>query len=121
MKPRIDYSKPVQTRAGLKAQVLYTNAAGDYPVVALLTQHGIQTATHFTVDGHCYNSGRDQSQDLVNVPAKHNIQFWIVLTPTGTSIRYLRPSTESVPYCLACKEVNVTITEGEGLGNEQST
>lgn len=114
MKPRIDYSKPVQTRAGLKAQVLYTNAAGDYPVVALLTQHGIQTATHFTVDGHCYNSGRDQSQDLVNVPVSRTVTLWIVINCHGMVESRYQPPRPSEGL-LACKEVNVTITEGEGV------
>lgn len=122
MKPRIDYSKPVQQRSGYPARLLCTDAKGEFPVVALLSscgRGGDDYAVHFTADGYCYNDGERSERDLVNVPpAPRNVRLWVYIDRYGNLSTMYNPPTNYTEL-LACKEFNLTITEGEGLGNER--
>jgi hypothetical protein len=66
-----DPNRPVQTRDGRAARVLCTDASGDYPVVALITQRdGRKTTSTHTATGHAGTDGLPRADDLVNVPAR---------------------------------------------------
>jgi hypothetical protein len=63
-----DPNRPVQTRDGREARVLCTDASGDYPIVALVTQRDGRKATGtYTATGHAGTDRAPRADDLVNV------------------------------------------------------
>lgn len=46
-----DPTKPVQTRDGRKARIICTDAASPLPIVALVTDKGVEYPTVFTKEG----------------------------------------------------------------------
>lgn len=122
MKPRIDFSKPVQTRAGLPVRLLCHDAKGNFPVVALIIRPDgkEEAAEHYTADGYRYSAGSINDRDLVNVPAVRTLHVWVSINRHGMAqCTYRSPTPDE--GCLACKEVKITITEGEGITHGQST
>lgn len=64
----LDLTKPVQTRDGRAVRILCTDAQGQFPVVALVTdQEGKEQVVMYTANGRLYLEGFDSNFDLVNV------------------------------------------------------
>jgi hypothetical protein len=75
-----DPNKPVQTRDGRKARIIATDAAGDYPIVVLVTEDGIEQAAQHRADGTWHASGR---HDLINVPERRTVEDCMGLDSDG--------------------------------------
>ena len=113
----IDYDKPVQTRDGRAVTVLTTLRADTmYPVVALVEDKDIVIYT----DLGKIHIGRDWDDDLdlVNVPEKHKVSFWVNCNSDG--ITYKHDNRERADWCaslnrIACIPVTIEFEEGEGL------
>src|SRR5215467_3030252 len=76
-----DPTKPVQTRSGLKVEILRSNVDNKkFPIVALVTIDGRQVAHTFGADGRWGVPYASNPMDLVNVPEKHvrwvNLMRW---------------------------------------------
>lgn len=72
-------SKKVVTREGKPAKILYTDARGEYPVIALVEhyQETFDIAFSFTKDGKWCTDGTNSNKDLFFAPEKH--EGWINL------------------------------------------
>lgn len=64
----LDFSKPVQTRSGLKVTILTTEARSNWPVAGLIHDQGADTLTCWTNDGLHQFGGGAHKFDLVQVP-----------------------------------------------------
>lgn len=112
MKP-LDLTKPLQTRLGEKAELVYDGISGDWPLAVVVHLNvGVKTLRTYTREGVLYNN-EDSMSNLMNVPEKRTI--WLNIyedRQTG------HPNRDHADYFagygrLAC--VEVTYTEGEGL------
>ena len=76
-------SKKVVTREGKPAKILYTDARGEYPVIALVEhyQETFDIAFSFTKDGKWCTDGTNSNKDLFFAPEKH--EGWINLYKSG--------------------------------------
>ena len=68
----IDWTKPIQTKSGRQAELIYrlTNANPDYyqPMVVLIEDDkGIQSVETFTINGEFFPDGLGCQLDLINV------------------------------------------------------
>jgi hypothetical protein len=86
MRKTVDFTKPVQTRAGYPARVICTDCKnGDGPVIALVTMPedhpsaGEERVRHFYEDGRYLGEAKEHDYDLVNVPERSS-QFCNVHT-----------------------------------------
>ncbi|API58546.1 hypothetical protein BSL82_03825 [Tardibacter chloracetimidivorans] len=72
----IDFNKPVRTRDGRKARIVATDAAGKFPVVALVTGYdGNEYPDTFLLSGSSYSGLDESSEDLVQVPEQRRRYF----------------------------------------------
>jgi hypothetical protein len=67
---KIDFTKPLQTRSGLKVRIISTNTqlnqpADEFSVVAEVEGFGYKT---YTQDGLYFTNGAESSLDLQNIP-----------------------------------------------------
>lgn len=112
MKP-LDITKPLQTRLGQKAELVYDGLTGDWPLAVVVhTNYGIEVRS-YTRNGVHYQD-EDSPANLMNVPEKRTI--WLNINENWPTIEY--SSRELADHYarsdrLAC--VEVTYTEGEGL------
>lgn len=114
----IDFTKPVQTRCGLKARIICTDrkSRGGYHVVALVAVPNEDEATlWFSTDGES-----EVGYQLVNVPVKH--KRWINIYKDTKGDPYLSTHSSSTKgeadanaglYRIACIEIE--FEEGQGL------
>ena len=67
-----DPTKPVQTRCGYPAKIIYTERGGVYPIVVLVTypSEDCPDVKTYTRDGEV-DLRRPCAMDLVNIPEKH--------------------------------------------------
>jgi hypothetical protein len=69
MKQQFDPTKPVQTRAGLRAGIYSTDNGGDYPIHGWHEDGGERHVTAWAADGlYCF--GAKGNVDLINIPVK---------------------------------------------------
>ena len=70
-------SRKVVTRDGIPAKILYTDARGEYPVIALVEhyQETLDVTFSFTKDGKWCTDGTNSNKDLFFAPEKH--EGWI--------------------------------------------
>lgn len=118
MKKSFDPTKPVKTRAGVPARVIATNAKGDQPIIALVEEQGEEIPRSFTTDGFFFPTRKESSTDLVNVPPpKKTIKVWVNIYDGGISPHQTQEIAElrATDRRLACKEITIEYTEGEGL------
>jgi hypothetical protein len=78
MKPKVDFSKPVQTRDGRPVELVTTNGRGQYHVLGYIDKN--DTFTQWTAEGKFLNE-HESYADLVNVPVKR--VGWTNITPFG--------------------------------------
>ena len=78
-----DPSRKVVTRDGIPAKILYTDARGEYPVIALVEhyQETLDVTFTFTKDGKWCADGTNSNKDLFFAPEKH--EGWINLYKSG--------------------------------------
>ena len=62
--------KPVCTRGGRKARIIYFDAKGDYPIVALIETGNGEKVVQYMIDGHCTNITSQCYDDLMMLPEK---------------------------------------------------
>ena len=62
--------KPVCTRGGRKARIIYFDAKGDYPIVALVETGNGEKVVQYMIDGHCTNIISHCCDDLMMLPEK---------------------------------------------------
>lgn len=112
MKP-LDLTKPLQTRNGEKAELVYDGISGDWPLAVVVHRHsGEITMRTYTREGIFYLD-KNSTCNLMNVPEKWTI--WLNVyegQQTGHPSRRLADRYAG-PNRIAC--VEVTYTEGEGL------
>ena len=63
----LDFSKPVQTRSGLKVTILATEARGRFSVIGMIHEPTIDSAATWTAEGAFHGDGREAPADLVQV------------------------------------------------------
>ena len=82
-------SRKVVTRDGIPAKILYTDARGEYPVIALVEhyQETLDVTFSFTKDGKWCTDGTNSNKDLFFAPKKH--EGWVNLYRTETSSQYV--------------------------------
>ena len=70
-------SRKVVTRDGIPAKILYTDARGEYPVIALVEhyQETLDVTFSFTKDGKWCTDGTNSNKDLFFASEKH--EGWI--------------------------------------------
>ena len=76
-------SRKIVTREGKPAKILYTDARGEYPVIALIEhyQETFDIAFSFTKDGKWCTDGTNSNKDLFFAPEKH--EGWINVYKSG--------------------------------------
>ena len=57
--------KPVCTRDGRKARIIYFDAKGDYPIVALIETGNCERVGQYMIDGHCTDIISQCCDDLI--------------------------------------------------------
>lgn len=124
---KFDPTKPVQTRDGRKAQILYTNRnASDYPIVAMVTRQPNQPedVNFYTADGRYYVEERTSIDDLVNIPEKWTVKFWVNVYASSNCADFLEivlhglranADEHAGASRIACLEFTREYTVGEGL------
>lgn len=125
MSKPFDPTKPVQTRDGRPARIICTDSKCNYsgvpqPIVAEVQVHNSSefTLTTHNETGHLWPDCRPSGNDLVNIPVKHTGTIWINFYPGPYG--YVFNSKKIADECagsdrIACKEVTIEFTEGEGL------
>ncbi|MFW6172675.1 MAG: hypothetical protein ACOC5T_02920 [Elusimicrobiota bacterium] len=65
---KLDLTKPVQTRDGRKAEIVYTKLKNNYkyPIIAIIQNYYIMT---YTKKGE-YSQGKTHPDDIINIPEK---------------------------------------------------
>ena len=78
-----DPSRKVVTRDGIPAKILYTDARGEYPVIALVEhyQETLDVTFSFTKDGKWCTDGTNSNKDLFFAPEKH--EGWVNVYKSG--------------------------------------
>ena len=64
----LDFTKPVQTRSGLKVTIFATDARGRFSVIGMIHEPTIDSAATWTAEGAFHGDGREAPADLVQVP-----------------------------------------------------
>ena len=62
--------KPVCTRGGRRVRIIYFDAKGDYPIVALIETGNGEKVVQYMIDGHCTNIISQCYDDLMMLPEK---------------------------------------------------
>ena len=117
---KLDTTKPVQTRGGLKAEIIRTGINdGAYSIAALITlDNGREQVLTFTDNGACNQLGLLKSFDLVNVPEKRTVKTWVNIYDDGSVYANLTKGTSDMISGVgrvACKEITIEFNVGEGL------
>lgn len=66
----LDFTKPVQTRSGLKVTILATEARGRFSVIGMIHEPTIDSAATWTAEGAFHADGRESPADLEQVPER---------------------------------------------------
>jgi hypothetical protein len=125
MSKPFDPTKPVQTRDGRPARIICTDSkckcsGVPQPIVAEVQENNgskVIITTH-NETGHLWPDCMPSGGDLVNIPVKHTGTIWINFYPGPYG--YVFNSKQFADECaggdrIACKEVTIEFTEGEGL------
>lgn len=115
----LDLTKKVKTRDGREARIVFTQARGSYPVVALITSRdGKETAYLYTEEGVFEIGTENHAADLVSVVETIDRTVWVnVYHHDGTQIHCTREAADAaaLPDRVACIPVRVICNVGEGL------
>jgi hypothetical protein len=123
--PKLDLTKPVQTRDGQPVRILCTNGPlGAYPVVGVVGN----TITSWTINGqHWAHDWSDHSLNLINVPLAplkpvvvsrwiglHAGKNFLLAAASVKTEEQAQAWAKKTPGVIALKQVN--LTEGYGIG-----
>ena len=92
--------KPVCTRDGRKARIIYFDAKGDYPIVALIETGNCERVGQYMIDGHCTDIISQCCDDLMMLPDKK--ERWINVykercyESKEEAIRHIAPGTHYI-------------------------
>ncbi len=80
-----DPTKPVQTRGGAAARIIFTDAKGLQPIVALVACHrdDEEIVYQFNQDGGYYSHEAESTLDLINVPEEEILELPVRRTTSG--------------------------------------
>lgn len=113
-----------QTRAGHPVRVLCVDAKGNQPVVALVTEDGVENVRRFNRDGCYYMDGRETPYDIVPGPVRESRWISIANIPDigFESLEDLLAvmGKDSVPFRVDLEDgkvVNVALEPAEGGGD----
>lgn len=110
----LDLTKPLQTRFGEKAELVYDGLTGDFPLVVIIhRKNKRKTLRTYTREGIAYTD-EGSLANLMNVPEKRTI--WLNINENWHTIEYSsRDLADRYARSdrIAC--VEVTYTKGEGL------
>lgn len=111
MKP-LDLTKPLQTRQGEKAELVYDGISGDYPLAVVVHLKGGETDLRTYTREGIHVLDEDSMSNLMNVPEKHT--FWMNIYEDRQERYSSRDQADffAGDGCIAC--VEVTYTEGKG-------
>ena len=113
MKP-LDLTKPLQTRRGEHAELVYDGPTGDFPLVVVVHfDDGTRDLRTYKRNGVLYND-ENSSANLRNVPQRG--ECWVNIYPDGIPRAHrTRELADKYagPNRIAC--VRVEYEEGEGL------
>ena len=76
--------KPVCTRDGRKARIIYFDAKGDYPIVALIETGNGEKVGQYMIDGHCTDIISQCCDDLMMLPEKK--EGWVNVYKVGARL-----------------------------------
>lgn len=117
---KFDPTKPVQTRGGLRAQIIYSKINGSRPICAIVTSNdGVETYETYFGNGRCYErTGADL--DLINIPEKRRYTRWVNIDDKGVGIVYRSEEEADLnPHNrIACIKIDQEYTVGEGLRDD---
>lgn len=109
-----DPTKPYRTRDGREAKIVHTFKNGHLLVIV------DNKEWHHLHDGRLlWCSTKDNILDLVNIPEKKTIEFWVSVFPTGVGSFTFRtkPTAQDLKFhgVEACLHFTREYEEGEGL------
>lgn len=112
---KITMDREYQTRNGCAVRLLATDCGEKYPVVGLIAGNDYPSA--WTSCGHFYHHGGESIADLIPKPVTHAFRRWFNFWPDGSGVSYTtrEDADRYGPGRIACKEVEFTYVEGEGL------
>jgi hypothetical protein len=86
-KPTFDPTKPVQTRDGRKARIVYTDrAGGEWPIGALvMNENNAESCYNYDINGHFLQNKSEHRLDLINILERIE-RFQLVTTPGNDHI-----------------------------------
>ena len=117
----LDLTKPLQTRDGREVRIYATDGSGDWSIHGAIREDGRGwfTATWMN-DGKYATDTHKAGKDLINLPQKGRVKAWLnVYYAHNTTYHASRADADAeaalIPARIACIEVGVEYTEGEGL------
>jgi len=70
MENKLDLTKPIRTKSGLKAEIVYRKYSEDYPLLVIIThKDGYKISNCYTLTGKLHEN-RESEYDLVNYKAE---------------------------------------------------
>ena len=73
---------PIQTRLGIPAEIIYWNAKGNFPIVAIIHGNDDDLIESYTTEGH-WSEEIESNLDLLLAPTKHTGYINLYREPTG--------------------------------------
>jgi hypothetical protein len=117
-KPAVDWSKPIQTRDGRKAEFLRELAGRDDPfAAAVMDKDGREAVLFYFADGRLLSLDESPS-DIINTPERIKREVWLTLYRSGD---ISTDETEEAAKAnrdkdrVACVRVQIDCAIGEGL------
>lgn len=117
-KTPFDSTKPVQTRDGHKAVIVYRDLQGARQTLIAVIDYPdsrMQKVEYYYSNGR-WTSQSVSSMDLVNIPVKR--EAWVNIYPSGGVSGYAYPSREAADSGASISRiagVSIEFTEGQGL------
>ena len=115
---KLDLTKPVQTRSGLKVTLLKTDLRNNLrynltPIIAVISRENDDEVAYYTAEGRYYISDIPYPYDLVNVPevTTQYCNMYTLMNPTFHGEKRLADLNQSkVQDRIAC--LKITKTDG---------
>jgi hypothetical protein len=117
-KPAVDWSKPIQTRAGRKARLLGEIIGRDDPfAVAVMTEDGREDVLYYFASGKFYVNATCVN-DIINAPERIERDVWLNVYESGGITPWAdkdTADTHALEGRIACVRVQIDCEKGEGL------
>jgi len=128
---KVDLSKPVQTRSGLKVRLLCTDRKDPYPIVGLISRpassvEGARESLEvWRLDGSYLDPLKiEHPLDLVNAPVRIETEIWVNVYRDLVTRDLIfcaahdtrkQADDHGCPNRFACVKVHLDVEEGQGL------